>query len=272
VQPHLSGATAEEEAILDPLFLEPAEIAQADLAGLIALGARIGLARGYAMCRCLQSESRPPDDVAGVLSSCAADEAGMLRDFSWYPSAERGPRPNEDMVRCLSDEALQRPELEDALRCELGSYQKDGQAWLDLCSIPHGPNEVGAWPGPPQDTCQNAQELSGVLEECRLTSYCADGTRVGGRCGGWQECPDESDERGCFDFVGRDMLRCGGEIIRPAVLCNPEGCGFELRPSPCDEARRDRFLCTDGSDVSGDVVCDRKDDCADGTDEVYCVR
>src|SRR5215207_10286464 len=48
----LPNATEEEQRVLEPLFGDPAEIDGADVAQLIEMGARIGIARGYAMCRC----------------------------------------------------------------------------------------------------------------------------------------------------------------------------------------------------------------------------
>ena len=270
--PHLSGATAAEEAILDALFLEATELDGASLEQLVELGGRIGLARGYAMCRCTFNPDQPPDSVEQLLSSCATDEAGTLRGFTWFPSAERGPRTNQDLARCLGEESLVTPGLEQALRCVLRQHQRDGQAWLDLCSIPHAFDDSSAWPHIASNDCPNAEALSLILETCGQVTYCADGKRVSPpRCTGTKECEDGSDERGCFDFVGYDMLQCGDEIMAPQRVCD-SSCGQETKPAFCSEALPDRFLCADGSDVDKYVVCDRKADCADGTDELYCLR
>lgn len=111
-----------------------------------------------------------------------------------------------------------------------------------------------------------------MMWECQSVGYCSDGQRVSpGRCSGSRECADASDERGCFEFVGHDMAQCGDEITEPVFLC--EGtCGFQTQPPLCDASLPNLFLCADGSDVSSSVVCDRKPDCNDQTDELYCLR
>jgi len=271
-EPYVPGATPEEGAILDPLFWDSARLQNATLQELVELGSKIGLARGYALCRCAITPEQPPESVAYAQASCARDEAGLLRNFTWYPSAERGPRANEDLSRCLVEERAQAPWLESTIRCELERYQRDGRNWLELCAVPHAPNDSSAWPGPAAEGCSNVEGLSRVLETCLFTGYCADGTRASsGRCSGSSDCPNAFEERGCFDFVGFDMLQCGDEITQPQGLCSST-CGYETTPPLCDEARRDRFLCADGTDVDIAVVCDRKNDCADGTDERYCLR
>jgi hypothetical protein len=176
------------------------------------------------------------------------------------------------LARCLDEESLQTPGLEEALRCELTRYQDDGRAWLDVCSVPHEPGDSSVWPQGAIDSCSTTEQLLQVIEKCASVGYCADGKRVSpGRCSGSPECADASDERGCFEFVGFDMAQCGDEITFPQWLCDST-CAKETKPPVCDEARPDRFLCADGTDVSRDVICNRKPDCADETDELYCLR
>lgn len=93
----LPNATEHELAILEPLFIPPVEIEAADVAQLIEMGASIGLARGYAMCRCAGVFTQA-DDILG----CAAAETGTLA----FTRSRRGAPVrllDQDLARCLRE-------------------------------------------------------------------------------------------------------------------------------------------------------------------------
>ena len=92
------------------------------------------------------------------------------------------------------------------------------------------------------------------------------------RCDAGAECADGSDEQGCFEIVGHDMLQCNDEVRDAASFCEHTTCGYQSQPPLCDAARTDRFLCADGTDILSSVVCDRKADGTDGADEQRCLR
>jgi hypothetical protein len=267
----LPDASEEEQTFLEPLFIDSAEIDGADVEQLIEMGARIGLARGYAMCRC-----------SGVFTEdhyirlCARDEAGAL-NFTWWPHPASEPRLNQDLARCLQEESVEQPWLADGLRCELLRYQEDGRAWLKLCSLPGVERGDGdPYPQTPGPSCPALDEtkqsdFESVMFRCHNVAYCDDGARVSrARCSGTRECPDWSDERSCFDIVGYDMVRCGDELSSPWGYCSLSSCADETAPPLCDAQRRPQ--CPDGTQLSDYSICDRKEDCAGGADELYCLR
>jgi hypothetical protein len=267
----LPNATEEEQAILEPLFIDSATIDGADMPQLIEMGADIGIARGYAMCRCAKPDFQPPN-----LMACAVEEAGGLR---FTRSLIRAPKPllNQDLARCLQEKSLELPWFADALRCDLRRHQEDGRAWLALCSLPGFGGDSDAYPRTSFD-CPSVNEAmrreysSATVSECRFVAYCHDGTRVSQpRCSSTRECPDWSDERSCFDIVGRDTLRCGDESAPVWNFCSLSSCDDDgTEPPICDDSGQ--LHCPDGTELSVNSLCDRQDDCADGADERYCLR
>jgi hypothetical protein len=116
------------------------------------------------------------------------------------------------------------------------------------------------------------EDLGLGVTHCRNVGYCDDGTRISpGRCTGSSECADFSDERSCFDYVGYDMVQCGDQTANPWAFCSLPSCGDVTEAPRCDEATR-QLLCPDGSELTYDALCNRKDDCADGADERHCLR
>jgi hypothetical protein len=104
----LPNATEEEQRSLAPLFIDSAEIDGADVPQLIEMGARIGIARGYAMCRCAQ----PGLDLGDDLMPCAIGESGQLA-FTRSPPQIPGQRLDADLARCVQEESLLRPWFAD---------------------------------------------------------------------------------------------------------------------------------------------------------------
>jgi hypothetical protein len=255
------GETAEESALLQPLFEDDSTIESASGDALIELAKQVGLARGYALCRCAISPDQAPESSTDLIA-CAREESGQL-----------GRTLNQDTARCLSEALAADPALEPALRCDLRWAMSDGREWLRVCWEPRPDGTVGSKPVADNPNCPRTEELSTVVLTCGFVIYCTDGTRVeGSRCNGTFECNDGLDEHACFEVRGRDMIQCGDHVEDPSIVCRSGACADSEFARWCDPLRPDRLLCGDGTDVSGDVVCDRVDDCAERTDERYCLR
>jgi hypothetical protein len=270
----LPNATPEDRTFLEPLFVDPAEIEQADLQQLIELGARIGVARGYAMCRC----ASPNLDLGEgrELLPCAREEAGGLRHLTHLSPNDEQPRLNADFAQCLRDESVDKPWLAEKLRCDLQWYGQDGRAWLELCSLPGFDGDSAAYPHTPLIDCPGVSETmqseygAVFILLCPSVTYCDDGTRVSSpRCNGTPECADWSDERNCFDIRGRDMLVCGEQLQEPWSVCELASCAEGAAPG-CEPGQS--LECPDGTELAQSALCDRKADCADEEDERYCFR
>jgi hypothetical protein len=253
--PDIPGATDREREILASLGTDDATLEATSGAALIDLAEAISLARGYAMCRCTLTPDMPPEDFEDTLD-CAREERG-LRYLN---------RPDE--ARCMEEGSSGVPGFDAALRCQVRWLLEDGNTWMSTCFTPGLP-----WM-PPSGTCMDPPEVISLAEECLYVTYCASGERVTGlRCDQAVQCPDESDELGCFDVRERDWFWCDPELVNPREICNFEmACGLEKEPPVCDPKRTDSYLCNDGGVVSTDLVCNRVADCGDGSDERYCFK
>jgi hypothetical protein len=249
------GESERETELLAPLFTDDETIAQASGEELVELANAIGMARGYAMCRCAFSPNGPPDDIDEMLRNCAAEESGV-------PSVS-----SEDRARCITEHLGEVEGLEEHLRCYARRARPLGALELTVCETGMRPE----WP--PLEECTPSPAIDSLIIECASSYYCADGSRViGGRCNAIADCPDLSDEMSCLEDSGHDLLICGNEIWHPQGFCLHSMCGLTSEPPMCDTMRPDRFLCEDDSDVDVNVVCDRVNDCPDGHDEAHCLR
>jgi hypothetical protein len=242
-----------EKEILAPLGTDDATIDGATGSDLTALANSVGLARGYAMCRCTFTPNMPPQD--GFVEDCATAETG-----TYFLSTPDG-------VRCIEEEMAKEPGVVEYVRCVSKWTRDDGRLWQEQCVDP-GAAHVG-----PPWTCAPSPEVTALVEGCSSAHYCADGTRgAGHRCDQVFQCADESDELGCFDVNGRDWFWCDGELVTPFDVCRYGRCGIEKVPPVCAEGQPDVYLCNDGGTVTVGKVCDRAFDCGDGSDERYCVK
>jgi len=263
----LPPANEREEEILAPLDLNDPEIASASGEALVEMARTVGLARGYAMCRCAVTPMQVPEDVDQLVNQCAREEAGTFRDLNALPYEPGAARPN--CAGELSAQFSREPMLEEVLRCTIRRYRDDGQYWLSLCS-----GGAVLLPPPAWMPCPGSEVLEQTLLFCTSRVTCDDGTSVGDTllCDGTATCPDQSDEYRCFGVNGQDMVLCGEEFVRANIFCQVSRCGYLTNPPVCDESRPDRFICNDGTDIAQQALCDRQVDCPDETDERHCFR
>jgi hypothetical protein len=246
------GETPEETDILRPLGTSDAALDAAEGQALVEIMQGIGFARGYAMCRCFFSPSEAPDDT-DELTPCAVEESGF--------SALAHP----DGARCVAERAGESPEFSTYLRCQARRLREDGLNWTEVCLAP---GEVPPLPAP----CEAKANEAELLSACERTVYCANEEVVlGYRCDDAAACADLSDERSCYDVIGQDAMICDGEVFGADTFCSSD-CGVTVTPPLCDPERPGSFVCTDGSALTTDVVCDRVEDCADAADEAHCLR
>ena len=244
------GETPDERDILEPLGTDDATIDAASGSDLVDLAQAIGIARGYAMCRCALSPEGPPEDAVRVMQ-CAMAETGA--DFVQTP----------DQARCIADRMSEVSGFEGYVRCAARSERDYALDWTEVCASP------GSMPEFPP-TCEPPAGAEALIFECGQTIYCPDGARVTGRrCDTLPDCPNLADERNCYELGGRDLLLCGDALTHPMYLCSQPACATI---AICDPNGLPRFRCTDGSDIDPYDVCDRVNDCVDGSDETSCLR
>jgi hypothetical protein len=252
--PDLPGASDREREILAPLATDDATLDATSGGDLIELALAVGAARGYTMCRCVQSPTMPPADIEQMLRSCAAEESG-IRELS---------RPDE--ARCIEEGMATLPAAEEYLRCRIKQIRDDVPNWVNRCSDPDAP-----WI--PPESCTASPETTMLLQQCQFVVYCGDGTRVSGsRCDRDLNCSDQSDELGCFETTGYDWFWCDPDLVGPWEVCGDGACGLEKTPPVCDPDRPNVYLCNDGGEVSVESICNRESDCPDGSDERYCFK
>jgi len=241
-----------EKELLAPLGTDDATIDAATGPDLTALAEPIGLARGYAMCRCTFTPNMPGD---GFVEDCASAETGLY--FLSTP----------DRKRCIEEEMTREPGVTEYVRCVLKWTRDDGRLWQEQC-METAMGHMGApW------TCAPPPDVAALVEGCLFVTYCADGTRgTGQRCDQVFDCTDQSDELGCFDVTGRDWFWCDGELVSPPDVCRYGTCGIDKEPPVCAAGQTEAYLCNSGGTVPVDEVCDRAFDCEDGSDERYCVK
>jgi Low-density lipoprotein receptor domain class A len=254
VPPGVSDAVA---AGLQPLWTPSASIEQATGSELIELALDVGLARGLANCLCNGSQAKTPE----FFNSCAPAETWLY--FSVDAATQK---------KCLAEGLNEVPGVDDLLRCESYQSQKSGFYELGQCLGEDAAREAAARPAVECEPLPAAREF---VQFCsHLVHYCADGTRVKGyRCDAQVDCEDSSDEFNCFEVDGHDIVDCGDYLIQNRALCllalGP--CLLADGTSVCN-FETPQFRCKDGVEIPTDLVCDRKEDCADGTDEQLCLR
>jgi hypothetical protein len=226
----------------------------------------VGLARGYAMCRCAVTPTQLPEDIDQLVTQCAREESGIFRDLNPLPYEPGAARPNcgGELVEQFSQE----PMLEEVLRCTIRRYRDEGQYWLSLCANPI------LLPPPGVASCPGSEVLEKTLLFCTSRVTCGDGTMLAETvlCNGTATCPDQSDEYRCFGVNGQDMVLCGEEFVPANLFCQASRCGYLTNPPVCDESKPGRFICDDGTDIGLSALCNRQVDCPDETDERHCFR
>jgi hypothetical protein len=124
----LPPGNARERELLDPLSTDDATIDAASGRELIELAQSIGLARGYAMCRCFFSPNEVPEDLEELVQSCAVDESGT------------GARvDSEEEIACVLEGSPELPGFDEYLRCDVKNLRENGRAWLTHCEDPEFP-------------------------------------------------------------------------------------------------------------------------------------
>ncbi len=205
---------------------------------------------------------------------CALAESAAYFYFNRRPAPGHEPEPNQDFARCLLEKIAIQPELAEELRCSVRWYQADGLSWLELCSLPAYDDDVPEIPERPAQCPSDGprEELGATMNECAFVTYCDDGMLVPGvRCDYRRDCADGSDEQGCFELIGHDILRCGEEPSDIWSYCDLPACFEQPDGLRCDPEQRDSRFCPDGTKIDPELVCDRSEQCADGADERYCM-
>lgn len=255
VVPELPGQSAEEAQFLDALRWDDGVFADLDGLELLEAARAIGRARGYVLCRCIYSPDQAPSgEEFDHITGCAIAESTFFQ------------LEDDETLRCVTEDFATVPGLAEYLRCHASNTREQTRAKVSC----EDPTEASGLDLP---ECERPPGIDGLFQNCGQSLYCQDGTRVvGGRCSGVSECPDDWDERGCFEEEGQDFIACGGVTFAPAQLCTiDEGCDDHGRML-CDLERYDVFLCADGAEIEIERACDRVDDCTDGSDESVCLR
>jgi hypothetical protein len=149
----LPPGNARERELLDPLSTDDATIYEASGRGLIELAQSLGLARGYALCRCVLSPTTVPEDVEELVSSCARDESGPF-----------GRVGSEAQMQCLLDGSRDSPHFDEYTRCHARQWRATGLRWLETCVAP-------GMAQPPGMVCDDPGDaVSILLYECGMVS------------------------------------------------------------------------------------------------------
>ena len=145
---HLPGETERETEILSPLFTDDETIAAASGEELVELVMAIGLARGYASCRCEVSPNGPPANVEELFAFCAPEQSAIH-----CLSTERE-------ARCISEHLGEVEGLEEYLRCNAHRVRPLALVDFTLCATGMRPD----WP--PLEDCVAPPEFEAVTLQC----------------------------------------------------------------------------------------------------------
>ena len=118
-----------------------------------------------------------------------------------------------------------------------------------------------------------------VLPDCAADQVrCRDGGACVPRCDGVTDCPDLTDELGCYGSCLPSQFQClsgATRCVETAVRCDGRAdCdddSDEVRCVRCDGGTGAMLCRADGRCIGRELVCDGRRHCSDGDDERHCV-
>ncbi|XP_073685377.1 uncharacterized protein [Garra rufa] len=129
------------------------------------------------------------------------------------------------------------------------------------------------------DICRTVALQEQGMFQCIQGKKCIDFRQV---CDGTPQCPDHSDEAGCWKPTKSCSIRCDGNsrCIPEVFICNgmrdcwdgsdEADCAMPTPPSPC----KNPYVACQGTSlcILQQYLCDGRKDCPDGSDERPCLR